>query len=163
MATWDDKDPRWLVSDRKDGANVNGWHWEERNMMGWSRDKLTELLVGLVADIRPEQGAAELTELKDLKGEALLTRRKSSKKFSMYDLTVTVIWKGHWVDDESKQVTGQLIIKEFASTNDPDEYELECTADGSGTAQDQLKGHVVGLKPQIWKQLQQYADAIAQQ
>ena len=61
------------------------------------------------------------------------------------------------------QVTGQLIIKEFASTNDPDEYELECTADGSGTAQDQLKGRVAGLKPQIWKQLQQYADAIAQQ
>ena len=63
---------RWLVSDRKDGANVNGWHWEERNMMGWSRDKLTELLVGLVADIRPEEGAAELTELKDLKGEVSL-------------------------------------------------------------------------------------------
>ena len=48
---------------------MNGWHWEERNMMGWSRDKLTELLVGLVADISPEQGAAQLTELKDLKGE----------------------------------------------------------------------------------------------
>ena len=37
--------------------------------------------------------------------QALLTRRKSSKKFSMYDLTVTVVWKGHWVGDESKQVT----------------------------------------------------------
>ncbi len=60
------------MSDRKDGANVNGWHWEERNMMGWSRDKLTELLVGLVADISPDQGAAELTELKDLKGEVRL-------------------------------------------------------------------------------------------
>ena len=48
---------------------MNGWHWEERNMMGWSRDKLTQLLVGLVADISPEQGAAQLTELKDLKGE----------------------------------------------------------------------------------------------
>ena len=82
---------RWLVSDRKDGANVNGWHWEERNMMGWSRDKLTELLVGLVADISPAQGAAEVTELKDLKGEvnlwascvqtALLRLRKG-----MYDI-----------------------------------------------------------------------------
>ena len=36
--------------------------------------------------------------------QALLTRRKSSKKFCMYDLTVTVVWKGHWVDDESKKV-----------------------------------------------------------
>ena len=51
---------------------MNGWHWEERNMMGWSRDKLTELLVGLMADISPGLGAAELTELKDLKGEVSL-------------------------------------------------------------------------------------------
>ena len=36
--------------------------------------------------------------------QALLTRRKSSKKFCMYDLTVTVAWRGHWVDDESKKV-----------------------------------------------------------
>lgn len=25
MATWDRRDPRWHVVDRKDGSNVNGW------------------------------------------------------------------------------------------------------------------------------------------
>ena len=27
MARWEQGDPRWIVSDRADGHNVNGWHW----------------------------------------------------------------------------------------------------------------------------------------
>ena len=26
-------DSRWIVQERDDGANVNGWHWQERNMI----------------------------------------------------------------------------------------------------------------------------------
>ena len=34
MAKWGEGDSRWLVQEREDGANVNGWHWQERNMHG---------------------------------------------------------------------------------------------------------------------------------
>ena len=27
MARWGEGDERWIVSDRPDGTNVNGWHW----------------------------------------------------------------------------------------------------------------------------------------
>ncbi len=97
MAKWEDKDPKWIVQDRQDGSNVNGvihiacsltgrppqsrslhealivhpagWHWEEKNQLGWSKQKLEELLVGLLADMSAVQGNAKVTALKDLKGE----------------------------------------------------------------------------------------------
>ncbi|KAL3152072.1 hypothetical protein ABBQ32_001180 [Trebouxia sp. C0010 RCD-2024] len=106
MAKWEDKDPKWIVQERQDGSNVNGWHWEEKNQMGWSRQKLEELFVGMLADLSAVQGNAKVTLLKELKGEALLTTRKGKKRFAMYDLTITLSWEGLWVEDDNKQVMG---------------------------------------------------------
>ena len=44
MAKVGEGDPRWLVSDRTDGRNVNGWHWEEKNALAWSKKRIHELL-----------------------------------------------------------------------------------------------------------------------
>ena len=46
-----------------------GWHWEEKNQLGWSRQKLQELLVGMLVDMSAVQGNAKVTMLKDLTGE----------------------------------------------------------------------------------------------
>ena len=69
MAQWDAKDPRWLVSERKDGANVNGWHWEEKNLHSWCRERLEALLAGLAAGLDPTLGHAKLHSVKELTGE----------------------------------------------------------------------------------------------
>ena len=37
--------------------------------MGWSRQKLEELLVGILVDLSAVQGNAQVTVLKDLTGE----------------------------------------------------------------------------------------------
>jgi len=39
-------DPRWIVQDREDGKNVGSWHWEERDMMSWFKQRIEEELVG---------------------------------------------------------------------------------------------------------------------
>lgn len=70
MAQWGDKDPRWLVTDRSDGANVNGWHWEEKNLLGWCRNRLEVLLSGLPAGLDPMLGHAKISGVKELTGEA---------------------------------------------------------------------------------------------
>ena len=46
-----------------------GWHWEEKNQLSWSKQKLEELLVGLMVDMSAVQGNAKVTALKDLQGE----------------------------------------------------------------------------------------------
>ena len=58
------------------------------------------------------------------------------------------------------QVKGEIIIGEFASANDPDEYEWTVTAEGTGTAQDRLKSHVEGLRTPMFDKLQQYTSAL---
>jgi len=30
MAKWGEGDARWIVDERTDGTNINGWHWEVR-------------------------------------------------------------------------------------------------------------------------------------
>lgn len=58
------------------------------------------------------------------------------------------------------QVTGEIIIAEFASANDPDEYEWSVSAEGTGTAQDKLKGQVDTLRKSVFEKLEQYATAL---
>jgi hypothetical protein len=31
MAKWGEGDSRWIVDERRDGTNINGWHWEVRS------------------------------------------------------------------------------------------------------------------------------------
>ena len=44
MAKVGEGDARWIVADRADGANVNAWHWEERDVLPWAKRRLQELL-----------------------------------------------------------------------------------------------------------------------
>ena len=58
------------------------------------------------------------------------------------------------------QVKGEVVIGEFASANDPDEYEWTVTAEGTGTAQDRLKHQIQTLQDLVYKRLQQYDEAL---
>ena len=59
------------VQERPDGTNVNNWHWTERDVMGWSRGRLEELLVGAQLADTPQAGA-KLTGVQELEGAAVL-------------------------------------------------------------------------------------------
>eukprot|EP01052_Picozoa_sp_SAG31_P028427 SAG31_NODE_2745_length_5147_cov_20.624604_2_plen_287_part_00 len=50
MAKIGEADPRWIVSDRQDGQNVNAWHWTERDRTGWARARLEALCAGANLD-----------------------------------------------------------------------------------------------------------------
>ncbi len=55
------------AQERSDGTNVNNWHWTERDVMGWSRGRLGELLGGTrLADTA--EAAAKVTGVQDLEG-----------------------------------------------------------------------------------------------
>lgn len=58
------------------------------------------------------------------------------------------------------QITGEVVIGEFASANDPDEYEWTVTAEGSGDAQERLKQQMQTLQGLVYKQLQHYDQAL---
>ena len=69
MAKWGEGDERWIVTDRDDGANVNGWHWEEKERMHWIRERVPELLKGICAENPAEQARVRVKEVTSIDGE----------------------------------------------------------------------------------------------
>mmetsp|Transcript_7468 Transcript_7468/g.18998 ORF Transcript_7468/g.18998 Transcript_7468/m.18998 type:complete len:169 (+) Transcript_7468:226-732(+) len=139
MAKWGEGDSRWIVQERQDGANVNGWHWQEKNCMGWGKDRMTELLTSVVFELPMAEGSAKITEISKFEGDASVNIRKGNKRFAVFDLTMTCKWEGECKAFDGV-VKGEIKITEFASTNDTDEYEFKVTAsDGEKGAKDKLK------------------------
>lgn len=162
MAKWGEKSERWIVNDLgKEGSNVNGWHWQEQNKLPWSKQRIDELVRGLGTQLDASIGSAEIEGVKDLTGEAYLTRRKKDKIFAVYDLTIVLGWCGHWVEND-KKVAGEITIKEFSSI-DPDEYAFEVSVEkgeDAPTAAANLKVAVQGLEKDILRQLQRYVQEL---
>ena len=97
MAKVGEGDERWIVKEREDGTNVNGWHWKETNLTGWSQSRLKELL-GPVVAFEDGTGYAKVTEVEKIEGDVTVQSRKQ-KKFPLYELEITLKWEGELYDD----------------------------------------------------------------
>ena len=72
MAKWGEGDERWIVQEREDGANVNGWHWEEKQRMHWMQERIPQMLHGLQADSAQDIAAIRVKEVTSIKGDVRL-------------------------------------------------------------------------------------------
>ncbi|MEW5320019.1 MAG: hypothetical protein WDW38_011124 [Sanguina aurantia] len=140
MAKWGEGDPRWVVESRDDGKNVNGWHWEEKNIKAWGRQRLIELLSEVSADLEGG-GCIRVTQLKDLVGEASITIRKGNKRFAVFDLTLLLSWErvAETEVPEEVKVVGEVKVEEVSSSGDSEDYVYSVTAEGTGTHQGHLE------------------------
>lgn len=161
MAKWGEGDPRWVVEHRQDGANVNGWHWEEKNKLTWSKQRLGELLTALTVDVAGSEAIITITQLKDLTGEAYITTRKGNKRFAVFDLKITLEWQGTAPPESDKPVQGEVVIEEFASTNDPDEYIMCVSCQQTDAVAASYKQALEKGKPALLKALEEYVAEIA--
>lgn len=97
MAQWGEGDERWIVEDRKDGQNVNQWHWTEKDCMNWCKQKFAELFEG--ASLVDSAGvSATVTSVEKLEGEAFLNVRKK-KIIPSYELDLVLGFKATVGDD----------------------------------------------------------------
>lgn len=65
----------------------------ERDATIWSKGKLRELLVGIA--VENEAGRCEISELKQVEGEASCSSRKGKLIF-FYEWNIKLAWKGNW-------------------------------------------------------------------
>lgn len=63
----------------------------ERDVTGWSTDKLKELLLGL--RVEGPEGSCEVTDIPNLDGEASINNRKG-KLIYFYEWNVKATWTG---------------------------------------------------------------------
>ena len=97
MAQWGEGDERWIVEDRKDGQNVNQWHWTEKDCMNWCKQKFAELFEG-AALVDSAGVSATVTSGEKLEGEAFLNVRKK-KIIPSYELDLVLGFKATVGDD----------------------------------------------------------------
>jgi len=127
MAKFGEGDPRWLVQDRVDGTNVNGWHWVEKDMMEWSKARLNELFTGLKL-VDAGGSTITCTGVDSCTGEAIINNRKQ-KIIPSYELEIKLGWEGATADGATAK--GKVHLPYVADENhdeDP-EMRLVCEVD----------------------------------
>ncbi|CAM4539696.1 unnamed protein product [Lepidochelys olivacea] len=120
MAKWGQGDPRWIVEERADATNVNNWHWTERDATGWSKTQLEQLLVGIA--VGSEAGSCEISDLKQMEGEASCNSRKGKLIF-FYEWNITLSWKGTMKESGEKH-EGFVEIPNLSEENEVDDTEI---------------------------------------
>ena len=125
MAKLGEGDQRWIVKEREDGANVNNWHWAEKNLTAWSQQRLTELLVGVAGlEEATGKGWCKITGLDKCEGEASVSNRKG-KRIIAFELNITFKWSGSVDYDD---VSGELQLPYVSEDVDDSAYEIKWTA-----------------------------------
>ncbi|KAM3861142.1 activator of 90 kDa heat shock protein ATPase homolog 1-like [Diretmus argenteus] len=119
MAKWGEGDPRWIVEERADATNVNNWHWTERDVTGWSSDKLKELLLGV--RVEGSEGVCQLTEVSKLEGEASINNRKG-KLIYFYEWVLKASWLG--TSKTGIKYKGNLEVPNLSDENDMDDLDI---------------------------------------
>ena len=158
MAKWDEKDPRWLVEHREDGANVNGWHWNEMNKTEWAKATLNDLLNEIKNS--DSSGNNVQAQVKSITGDASVSTRKGNKKMAIWDLCITIAWTGTTTSggDEVK-AKGEIKIEEFLCATDEDDWIWSVTCEGSGSEEDKskLRRLAEGCKASVMAKLHEFS------
>ncbi|PNJ79732.1 LOW QUALITY PROTEIN: AHSA2 isoform 3, partial [Pongo abelii] len=119
VAKWG-RGPRWIVEEREEGTNVNNWHWTERDATSWSKGKFRELLVGIV--VENDVGRGEISELKQVEGEASCSSRKGKLIF-FYEWNIKLDWKGI-VKESGVKHKGLIEIPSLSEENEVSDTEV---------------------------------------
>ena len=115
MAKTGEGDARWIVSERKDGTNVNGWHWQETDVLPWAKQKIAKIYQDLdLPSLTIDHESAEVT------GEAYVNTRKG-KLIVGYELKVAIPFAFDQGAGESK---GKIEFPYIGDENADEDAEL---------------------------------------
>ncbi|MEW5304257.1 MAG: hypothetical protein WDW38_011278 [Sanguina aurantia] len=146
MAKFDEADPRWLVEQRADGANVNNWHWSERDCMDWSKSRLSQLFSGLVVADGASGCAITINSLETVTGEAFINIRKG-KMIPSYELEIKLRWSGELRDGSGSSVgsgAGLVHLPYVADENHDEAPEMKVSCDTADSSSQRLKDQLLG-------------------
>ncbi|KAK5575843.1 hypothetical protein RB653_006977 [Dictyostelium firmibasis] len=91
MAKVGEGDPRWIVENREDGHNVNGWHWSEKDCLPWSKNVISGLFDKKVIQ-ETDEYTFKISSTPVVSGECTANNRKGKTIF-LYELDVKMNWE----------------------------------------------------------------------
>lgn len=121
-------EPQWIVTNREDGTNVNGWHWVEKDCFHWIEGRIGEKVPGAVLG---ETGVTIDTTGTTVTGEATANNRRGKTIF-LYELKVVSKWKKAPSTEDGKAVEGTITFPYIGDDNEDEKWDVEirCTNKG---------------------------------
>jgi len=135
MAKVGEGDPRWIVTNRDDGTNVNNWHWTEIDFSKWAETKIIELLQGV--SLETDKIIVTMKEV-TCKGEVSVNTRKQKTIF-LYELEVNLKWEGEFKSNLGTTYKGTVNIPYISEENDDDDFEVRVEIEGSSKDHDEMR------------------------
>lgn len=114
--------------------NPNSYHWEEKPLTPWAKDRLSELIKGY--DIDLPGGTARVVAV-DLTGDASLSIRKG-KHLVFFEFKIKASWEGSLIDASGATTgtgDGDITIPDI-DQDSGDDYDLVITAADDGGKRD---------------------------
>mmetsp|Transcript_40416 Transcript_40416/g.49019 ORF Transcript_40416/g.49019 Transcript_40416/m.49019 type:complete len:346 (+) Transcript_40416:128-1165(+) len=144
MAKLGEGDDRWIVKDRADGANVHGWHWQEKDCLPWTKERFSDLLEGLQVLNGENMIFLKVTKVESVTGDCYVNIRKG-KKIPGYEIELKATWEGEI--RENGKPDGEVIAKAaggvhlpyIADENADEDPEVKITTQKEGPAFTKMK------------------------
>ncbi|KPI83730.1 hypothetical protein ABL78_7233 [Leptomonas seymouri] len=144
MAKVGEGDPRWIVSERTDGANVNSWHWEERDLSQHTYDQLKGIFASRDIPVPESLSNAveylKIEEVSEISGDVTVAQRKG-KMMSYFELKLQLRWTGKMKEDE-QVIRGKLDVAEVDHDEFKNDYEIHVTCQENSANAQKLEGVV---------------------
>lgn len=163
MAKVGEGDPRWIVSERTDGANVNAWHWEERDLSQQTYDQLKGLFanrdIPLPENLAPSVEYLKIEEVSEISGDVTVAQRKG-KMMCYFELKLQLRWVGKVKDDE-KVIRGKLDVSEVDHDEFKNDYDIVVTCQESSANAQLLEGVVrTAGRTTVRTEIEKYFDVL---
>jgi activator of HSP90 ATPase len=116
MARIDEADPRWIVAGRDDGKNVGAWHWEEKDMLQWTKKRLGEIYTAVEAHVGDGEKVV-LSKLASATGDVALHQRKG-RKFFTCEIDLKINWTAELKEgDAVRTASGTISLPEVSNSD----------------------------------------------
>ena len=144
MAKWGEGDDRWKVQELgTTGRNVNGWHWEESDVLPWAKRRLSELFPSTLVLLSGDGGLEVTADGKvSVSGEAVINRRKG-KVIPAYELSVSFGWTGRSGSGEAA-FGGTCKVPYVSEENHDEDPEVQFTVKEGGGEAEKVRAALVG-------------------
>ncbi|KPA78458.1 hypothetical protein ABB37_06085 [Leptomonas pyrrhocoris] len=129
MAKVGEGDPRWIVSERTDGANVNSWHWEERDLSQHTHEQLKGVFANRDIPIPQNLSSAveylKIEEVSEIAGDVTVAQRKG-KMMCYFELKLQLRWAGKMKGDDTV-IRGKMDVAEVDHDEFKNDYDITVT------------------------------------
>jgi len=140
MALKGQGDPRWIVSTRDDGKNVNNWHWTEADFTAMAKNLLKEKLENHTFE---NNKIVVKTGTVTMDGEVSVNTRKQ-KTFLFYEMDVSIQWEGT-LKSNGTICKGVAKIPNISDENDEDDFTVSLTVEEENKDRGNLKDELRAL------------------